>query len=51
MCLKPFLQIGHPLKNKKITLSDWYQSGTEILFVFDLFFWVFIFIFCIFVLN
>lgn len=45
---KPFLPTGHLLKDRKITLLDWHQNGTELLIMFDIFFWVFIFFILIF---
>lgn len=42
MVMKPILPNGHPLKKDKIKLSDWNKNGTELLYAFDLAFWVII---------
>jgi hypothetical protein len=40
--MRPLLPKNHPFRKEKITLSDWRKNGTELLYAFDLVFWVII---------
>lgn len=46
--MRPILPNGHPFKKDKITLSDWNKHGSELLYAFDLVFWVIIISFTLF---